>query len=314
MQKDVDLLIIGSGPAGLSAAQYGARGGLATLAVEQMAVGGQALMIDVLENYPGFVGARSGMLIMEEMHAQAEGFGAEFLFDSVCSLRRDGRFFRAELSSGGSIKAGALILASGAGHRTLNVPGEAEFSGRGVSYCASCDGPFFKNKKIFVVGGGDAACDEARFLSRISGDITMLVRRTEFKAQKALVHRLLKDGSIKTRFCTRVAAIKGEEKVKSLVLEDTETGKTSEEAADAVFVFAGLVPETGLVSGSGAEIQLKLDKSGFIISDQRMESSVKGIFTAGDVRSSPFRQVVTACADGAVAAHSAGEYIQEMTK
>jgi thioredoxin reductase (NADPH) len=314
MQKDVDLLIIGSGPAGLSAAQYGARAGLRTLAIEQMAIGGQALMIDVLENYPGCAGARSGMQVMEEMHAQAESFGAEFLFESVCALRHEGRFFGAELSSGGSIKASALILASGAGHRTLSIPGEVEYSGRGVSYCASCDGPFFKNKKIFVVGGGDAACDEARFLSRISSDITMLVRRAEFKAQKALVHRLLKDGSIKTRFCTRVVEIKGAEKVKSLVLENTETGKTSEEEADAVFIFAGLVPETGLVSGTDAGIQLKLDKSGFIITDQRMESSVKGIFAAGDVRSSPFRQVVTASGDGAVAAHSAGEYIEEISK
>ncbi|MDR3325311.1 MAG: FAD-dependent oxidoreductase [Spirochaetaceae bacterium] len=308
MQNNVELLIIGGGPAGLAAGQYGARAGLKTLVVEQAAIGGQALTIDALENYPAYGHERSGADFAEDMRVQALDFGVEFLFESVRSLgRRDG-LFEAVFEGGDRIAAQAIVLATGAGRRRLGIPGEEAFMGRGVSFCASCDGPFFKNKKIFVVGGGDAACDEARILARLSEDVTILVRGVEFKAQKALVRRVLSDGRIRTRFSTRVVEIRGAEKVASLVLEEGQ-GR-SEEAADAVFVLAGLVPAAALVSGAGAELRVKLDAAGFVVTDQRMESSVEGLFVAGDVRSTSFRQVVIACGEGAVAAHSAGEYVR----
>jgi thioredoxin reductase (NADPH) len=183
------------------------------------------------------------------------------------------------------------------------VPGEDEFTGRGVSYCASCDGPFFKNKKIFVSGGGDAACDEARFLCKISTDINLIVRRDSFRAQKAVSDRILKEPNIKVHFCTKIAAIKGKDRVTSVVLE--KNNEQNDVPADAVFVFVGIVPNTKLAGSA------KLDSGGFIITDQKMESSVKGLFAAGDVRSSPFRQVIVAAGEGAVAAHSAGEYLRE---
>ncbi|MDR2865640.1 MAG: FAD-dependent oxidoreductase [Spirochaetaceae bacterium] len=317
MQKQVDLLIIGAGPAGLSAAQYGARGGLNTLVVERMAVGGQALLIDVLENYPGNRESKSGFQICADMKAQADQFGAEFLIDSVTAIRRTSGLsgagsFIAELSGGISIQSPAIIFTCGAGHKKLGIPGEEELLGRGVSYCASCDGPFFKNKKIFVVGGGDMACDEARFLSKISSNITMLVRRTEFRAQKMIARRVLEDDHIKVRFLTGILEVKGSDKVRSLVLKNMQSGDIYEEDADALFVFAGITPYTDLLSGKGTELQVKLDDSGFIITDQHMESSIKGLFAAGDVRSTPFRQVVVACGEGAIAAHSAAEYLKEV--
>ncbi|MDR2053089.1 MAG: FAD-dependent oxidoreductase, partial [Treponema sp.] len=185
-KTDWDLIIIGAGPAGLTAAQYGARSNLKVLVIEQLAPGGQVLNIDKLENYPGIVPEKSGWEFAEALHRQAEDFGAEFLTDSVMALTKEGDIFRVSLGDGGTRNAAAVIAAAGTKHRTLNIPGEKEFYGRGVSYCAACDGPFFKGKKIFVVGGGDAACDEAQYLSRLSSQIVVIHRRDRFRAQKAL--------------------------------------------------------------------------------------------------------------------------------
>ncbi|MDR2370679.1 MAG: FAD-dependent oxidoreductase [Treponema sp.] len=308
---DADLIIIGGGPAGLTAAQYGARANLRVLLIEQLAPGGQALNIDVLENYPGNVGSgnagpKSGFEFSQDLHRQAEAFGAAFLIDSACSVKKEeGRF--SVLAGNGEIRrAEAVILASGAKHRTLDIPGEAEFQGRGISYCATCDGPFFKGKKIFVVGGGDAACDEAQYLARLSPQITLIHRRGMFRAQKALADRVLHNPGISVRFNTVMKEIRGEKKVSSVILETD--GKQSEEAADAVFIFTGMIPQAGLAAGLGAA----LDQSGYVITDQNMASSVPGFFAAGDVRASPFRQVVVAAGEGAVAAHSAAAYIDEI--
>jgi len=306
------LLIVGGGPAGLCAAQYGARAGLATLLIEGGAPGGQALMIEKLENYPGNIDGKSGSEIASFMHRQAESFGADFLMEQAVSIEKTGeagsfvvRFFDAPAVTGR-----ALILATGAGHRKLNVPNEERLTGYGVSYCANCDGPFFRNKRIFVVGGGDAACDEARFLSGISDDITMLVRRAGFSAQKAVREMVLRDRNIKVRFNTRVTGIKGEDRVTGIGLEDIKSSKISEERADAVFIFAGIVPNNELVAGNDSKIRLQTDEKGFILTNQAMESSCPGLFAAGDVRSSPFRQVIVAAADGAVAAHSAFSFVK----
>jgi thioredoxin reductase (NADPH) len=328
--SEIDLLIIGAGPAGLTAAQYGSRANLHVLVIEQLAPGGQALLIDTLENYPGNVdrlddsgkriaGPRTGFEFSQDLHHQAENFGAVFLSGAVVSLRKEGGLFTAVLANGETRSAPAVILASGAAHRLLDIPGEKEFGGRGVSYCATCDGPFFKGKKMFVVGGGDAACDEAQYLSRLTSKVVLIHRRDRFRAQKSLADRVMRNPNIEVRFNTIMKEIKGAEnpmqKVSAVILEKTVkgdgcrgTGEMYEEPADAVFIFAGTTPQSALA----AEIGAALDENGYVVTDQKMASSVPGLFAAGDVRSGSFRQVVVAAGEGAVAAHSAAEYIDEL--
>jgi thioredoxin reductase (NADPH) len=320
---DNDLIIIGAGPAGLTAAQYGARANLDVLVVEQMAPGGQVLLIDVLENYPGntgqfddagnqISGPKTGYEFSQDLRRQAESFGASFLSSSVTSLKKEGDFFTIGISDNGTRRAKAVIIATGASHRLLDIPGEKEFTGRGVSYCATCDGPFFKNKKIFVVGGGDAACDEAQYLSRMTGKVVLIHRRDAFRAQKALAERTLRNSRIEVRFNTIMKEIRGEQKVKSVLLADVKSGVVHEEAADAVFIFTGIIPQSSLVCADNG-VKAELDANGYIITDQKMAANIPGLFAAGDVRQSPFRQVVVAAGEGAVAAHSAAEYIETMS-
>jgi len=315
---NADLLIIGAGPAGLTAAQYGARANLKVLVIEQLAPGGQVLLIDALENYPGNAGQfdasgnetvppKSGYEFAMDLHRQAEGFGASFLTGSVVSLKKENDLFTVTLHDGGTLRAASVIMATGAKPRLLDIPGEKEFSGRGVSYCATCDGNFFRGKRIFVAGGGDAACDEARYLSRLTDKLTLVHRRDSFRAQKALAQRTIDNPNIEVRLSTVIKEIKGEKKVGSVVLQDVKTGRTYEENTDAVFIFAGTVPQSSLASDAGAAV----DESGYIITDQKMSTNIPGLFAAGDIRSGAFRQVVTAAADGAVAAHNAAEYIDE---
>ena len=315
MLTDVDLIIIGAGPAGLTAAQYGARANLSVLVLEQLAAGGQALLIDVLENYPGIAPGKTGYDFCEDLRRQAEGFGAKIITEGAQTLSKEGENFTVALANGQSMRAPAVILATGAKHRVLDIPGEKEFSGRGVSYCATCDGPFFKNKKIFVVGGGDAACDEAQYLSRLSSQVILIHRRDKFRAQRALADRVLHNPNIQVRFNTVMKEIKGTGgKVSSVVLTKTGSYESdiSEENADAVFIFTGTVPQTSLVTGGFSGLVVKTDEAGHIITDERMASSVPGLFAAGDVRASPFRQVITAAADGAIAAHCAAAHIERL--
>jgi thioredoxin reductase (NADPH) len=327
---DADLIIIGAGPAGLTAAQYGARANLKVLVIEQLGPGGQALVIDVLENYPGNVeqkdasgnvvcNVKSGYELSMDLHRQAESFGALFFSGAVVSLKKEDGFFTAGLSDGKSLTAVSVIVATGAKPRLLDVPGEKEFTGRGVSYCATCDGNFFREKKMIVVGGGDAACDEARYLSRLTKDLTIIHRRESFRAQKALVERTMNDPRIKIKFNKIIKEIKGEKKVKSVIMQDTKTGEVFEEETDAVFIFAGVVPQSDIVADLAAELAAEsdlaaaiLDEDGYIITDQKMATGIAGLYAAGDIRSGAFRQVITACADGAVAAHSASEYIDSI--
>ena len=305
MEPDWDLVIIGAGGAGLGAAQYGARANLKTLLFEEMAPGGQALVIDRLENYPGIPEPVSGYEFAELLHRQALAFGAEIRSDSVAGLRKEGDRFVVE-GSGGAVTAWAVILATGAKHRHLGVPGEQEFSGRGVSYCATCDGPFFKGKRILVVGGGDSACDEAMFLAKLTDKLILVHRKDRFRAQKALAERVLANPNIETRFLHTVKEIYGTKQVEGVTLVRTDTGQEYREPVDAVFVFVGSLPQTALVPDAAK------DDTGSILTNDRMETSIPGLYAAGDVRATPFRQLVTALADGAVAAHSASQYIDEM--
>jgi thioredoxin reductase (NADPH) len=311
IKPDIDLIILGAGPAGLTAAQYGARANLQVLVVEELSPGGQALFIDALENYPGNIAkgsstVKSGFELAQDMRRQAEDFGAQFISEKAQSLSKKGDVFEVTLGNGKTLTALSIILATGAKHRKADIPGEETFSGRGVSYCANCDGPFFKGKKIFVVGGGDAACDEAQFLSRLSPTVVILHRRDQFRAQKALAERVLHNPRIEVRFNTQIREIRGEQKVSAVALERMNTGEHYEEAADAVFIFIGTIPQTALVP------DLQKDEQGYILTDQGMGTSISGLFAAGDVRSCPFRQVVVAAGEGAVAAHSAAAYIDRV--
>jgi thioredoxin reductase (NADPH) len=244
------------------------------------------------------------------MHRQAEAFGVRFLTGAVLSLTKEGNLFTAILAEGGELRASAAILATGAEHRTLDIPGEAEFAGQGVSYCATCDGPFFKGKPMLVVGGGDTACDDAEYLSRLSDRIILIHRRDRFRAQKALAERVMHNPHIEVRFNTMLREIRGEKQVSEVVLKTV--GKEAapeavyEEAVNAVFIFAGTVPRTSLVPDA------EKDEAGYIVTDQRMASSIPGLYAAGDVRSGPFRQVVIAAGEGAVAAYCAAEYIASL--
>jgi len=310
MEKIYDVIIIGGGTAGLAAAQYAGRSNLSTLVIEEKSEGGQAVLIDRLENYPGILEPVNGWDFANTMKKQAEAFGAEFMYAKVTGLGRKGDTFHIPLEAGDgaepqTLQSRTVILATGAEHRKLGVPGEAEFYGKGVSYCATCDGPFFRNKHIVVVGGGDAACDEAGFLAHLTDRVTMVHRRDSFRAQKALAERTINNPHIKVRFNTVVKEIRGEGKVSSVLLADSETGAEQELACDAVFIFIGMDPRTELASLA------KKNEEGYLVTDEHMHTSIPGLFAAGDIRAKPFRQIVTAASDGAVAAHEAASCIDE---
>jgi thioredoxin reductase (NADPH) len=307
MTTDQDLIIIGAGGAGLSAAQYGARGNLRTLVLEEVSSGGQALLIDGLENYPGFPEPINGFDFTQKMEEQARKFGATFDNTGVTSVTRDGHIFKVKTDKG-TLTAPAVILATGALHKTLGVPGETEFSGHGVSYCATCDGPFFKAKRMLVVGGGDAACDEAMYLAHLASGVLMIHRRDKFRAQKSLAARVLDNPKIEVRFHTELRKIEGDRMVTRVHLVNNATQKECEEQVAAVFVFIGSDPRSALAASLG----VPLDDVGYVKTNDRMETSVPGLYAAGDVRATPFRQLVVAASEGAIAAHAAGQYIDEL--
>ncbi len=298
-----DYVVIGAGCAGLASAQYAARGGLSVLVLDVAGAGGQVLQISELENYPGVFPAVDGATYMMTMQKQAEAFGAKVIQAQVLSIDKlPGGAFIVKTKKA-AYEANCLCLATGAIHRNLEVPGEKEFSGRGVSYCATCDGPFFRNKKIVVVGGGDSACSEAIYLSTLSSDVSIIHRRDKFRAQQAVIEKMLAAG-VKPVYDSVVKEIKGSAKVESVIVENVKTGEQTELTTDAVFIFTGMLPQTDLVD------MLPKDPAGYILTDENMETSVPGLFAAGDVRSKPFRQVVTAVSDGAIAAHVASERIR----
>jgi len=305
MKTTNDLIIIGAGPGGLTAAQYGSRANLSVLLIEEMASGGQALLIDDLENYPGFDQPVKGMEFSQKLENQARNFGTEFLNASALKISKQDNIFSVETSKG-IFTCYAIIFATGAKHKNMGIPGEKEFGGKGVSYCATCDGPFFRNKKILVVGGGDAACDEAGFLSKLSDKVIMVHRRERFRAQKALAERVLRNKNIDVRFNTVLTEIKGDDRVNKVTLSRTDKDQTYEEDMDAVFIFIGITPQTALLP------DISKDSAGYILTDQNMETNIPGLFAAGDVRATPFRQVIVAAGEGAVATHSASHHIDDI--
>lgn len=303
--KNYDVVIVGGGPAGLACGQYSARAGRKTLIVEEMACGGQTMIIDEIENYPG-LGKISGYEIGMKFEEQATKFGCEFLYESVLSIDKNDSLFEIKTSNQ-TIISKVVVIATGSKHRELDVPGEKELKGHGVSYCATCDGPFFKGKKILVCGGGDSALQEGMYLTKISDDVTVCHRRDKFRAQSAVVENLKATGKAKFKLNHNVVSINGENnKVKSVTFVDKTDNKTYAEDFDAVFVFVGNIPRTDLVPSC------EKDNAGFIITDEKMMTSISGLFAIGDVRNTPFRQIVTAASDGAIAAHYASEYIDDL--
>lgn len=299
---DTDILVIGGGPAGMSAAQYALRAGYRTMLLEMMALGGQLLQIDEIENYPG-IEKTSGFELTEKMETQTEEFGAEIVYGEATKIEKNGPFFSVETDQG-NIEAKAVIVATGATHRHLGAPGEEEYIGKGVSYCATCDGPFFKGKDVIAVGGGDTALTEALYLSKIAKSVTLIHRRSEFRAQKALVDKINERENIALELSNGIKEVLGDgEKVTHVLLNDGKSLPVS-----GIFIFVGITPNSELVKNVADR-----DESGFIKVNDRKETSLKGLFAAGDVTDTHFRQVVTACSDGALSAHMADEYISSLS-
>lgn len=303
MKAEFDCVVIGAGPAGLAAAQYAARSGLSVAAVD-FSAGGQAARIAELENYPGVFPAASGAAFCDTLKAQAESFGAKILSAKISSIDKTGGKFLAR-SEGDEFLALSAIVATGAAHRALGAKGEKEFAGSGVSYCATCDGPFFKGKDVIVAGGGDSACSEALYLSTLASSVTIVHRRGALRAAEVLAARVKSNPRVKVIYNATVEEIRGKGHVESVVLKNTLTGQTEEARIDGVFIFVGMKARSSLVDF------LDKDENGCVVTDERMRTKVPGLFAAGDVRAKPLRQIVTAVSDGAVAAQEAAAYVRE---
>jgi thioredoxin reductase (NADPH) len=299
-----DLVIIGAGPAGLTAGLYAARGGLKTLLLEKTAPGGQIITTDWVENYPGFPEGISGFDLVDRMKSQTERFGLVVQSREVkrLELSPDKKIVATDK---GSFETKALILACGATPQKLGVEGETQMTGKGVSYCATCDGPFYRDQDVAVIGGGDVAVEEAVFLARFARKIHLIHRRGELRATKVLQKRAMDEEKISFIWDTIPTRIVGESAVEGLDLKNVTSGEVSHLPVQGVFVFIGYLPTTDLVKGL-----LKLDAQGFVITDDDMETSVPGVFAAGDIRSKLLRQVATAVGEGATAAFAAEKYLE----
>jgi thioredoxin reductase (NADPH) len=299
-----DIAIIGGGPAGLSAGIYGARAKLSTVIIEKMYPGGQAAITHLIENYPGFVDGIGGSELTESMKNQAERFGAKILNGEVEDIKKQASLFYVKLKSE-TVEAKSIILAMGAEPRKLDVKGEKEFTGQGVSYCATCDGAFYTDMPIMVIGGGDTAIEEAIYLTRFASSVTVVHRRDQLRATKILQDRAFKNEKIKFIWDSVVKEIKGKDMVEEVVLKNVKTGEESSVFVNGVFSAVGYVPNTASIKGL-----VKLNDRGYVITDDKMATDIPGIFAAGGIREKSLRQVVTAVSDGAIAAVEAEKYIE----
>ena len=308
-----NVIIVGSGPAGYTAAIYLARAGLKPVVVAgALTPGGQLINTTEVENYPGFPDGVMGPDLMESMQRQAERFGAEIVFDDVESADLQGELKSVHLSGGQDLQTRTGIVATGSNYRHLNVPGELEYSGKGVSYCAPCDGFFFRGKPIVVVGGGDSAMEEANFLARFGSSVTLIHRRDEFRASQIMVERTRENPKINLLMNTVVERINGDGKgVTSLDLRNTATNETSKIEANGVFVAIGHVPQTGFLGG-----QLDLDDHGYIRIDETStgatRTSVPGVFAAGDCADAIYQQAIVAAGSGCRAALDVQSYLEDI--
>ena len=300
--EEYDVIIIGGGPAGLSAALYSSREGQKTLVLDKGVPGGQIYLSSAVENYPG-VKSTDGQGLVATMVEQANSFGAQInQFEEVKEANLAEGTLKTEK---GGYRAKSIIIATGNRWRKLGVPGEEELLGKGVSYCATCDGPFFKGQKVAVVGGGDSAVEEAIHLTRFAEKVYLIHRRDELRASRALQEAASKNPKIEFIWDTEVSKINGENSVSSLTLKNRKSGEESELDAAGAFIFIGLVPNSEIFKG-----QLEMDGRGYLITDEWMRTGVAGVYAAGDVRHSPVKQLTTAAADGTVSALAASRDLQ----
>ncbi|AKL98050.1 thioredoxin-disulfide reductase [Endomicrobium proavitum] len=301
-----DAIIIGGGPAGMTAAIYTARARLNTLLIEKSGCGGQMAVTDLLENYPGFNGGINGFELGTKLEAQVKDFGAQIVYDEVESISEGN--IKTVKTPNAAYQAKTVIIAAGTKVKNLGVKGEEKFIGNGISFCAVCDAPFYKNKDVLVVGGGDSAVQEAIYLAKFAKNVTIIHRRDELRAAKILRERMLSYKNISVMYNTVADNITGSEKIEKVTVSNVKTKEQKDLKVDGIFVFVGLLPNTTFSSN------VALDALGYIITDENMKTSIPGIFAAGDIRKKQLRQVVTAASDGAQAAISAQHYIEENEK
>lgn len=297
MEHIYDVVIIGGGPAGYTGALYAARAGLDTALVEKMSIGGQMTLTDEIDNYPGFEKGIDGISLGMKMQESAERFGSKTIFDEVTNVSLDGEIKKLTLT-GSDIFAKNVIIAVGAEPRRLNIEGEQQFIGSGVHYCAHCDGRFYKDKKVVVIGGGSSAASDALYLSKLAKSVTLIHRRDTLRAEKIYNQPLENAENISFIWDSEVCGFIGESKISGVKIKNVKTGELTDIFCDGVFVSIGREPSTKFLKG-----KIALDKNGYIIADETTKTSVDGVFAAGDVRTKELRQIVTAVADGAVAAH-----------
>lgn len=295
-----DLIILGAGPAGLTAAIYAARGGLSTCVLETMAYGGQTLTINELENYPG-IAKTDGFSFAVTLEEQAKSFGAEIVYDQIKSVELNGEIKSVTTDASGKLEARALIIATGAKPSALLPDDERRLVGHGVSYCATCDGALYRGKTVAVVGGGNTAVTDAIYLKKFAKEVYIIHRREEFRAAKILVDRMIAAG-VKIFVPYIATEICGEEKVSAIKAKNLNTDEITEIAVDGVFVAVGAKPATEIFAEIATE-------NGYILTDENMATNISGVFAAGDVRKKSLRQVVTACADGAIAGEEAVKFV-----
>ncbi len=304
--EHIKVLIIGSGPAGLSAALYAARANLEPVVLTGMTMGGQASLTHLIENYPGFPEGLGGAELGELFKVQAERFGAKVVFDTVTEVDFSTKPYKIK-TYGAQYTADVVIITTGANPRHLDIPGEEEYTGRGVSYCGTCDGFFFKEKDIVVVGGGDSALEEGLFLTRFANKVTVIHRRDELRASSILQTRAKENPKVDFVWDTVVSSIEGEDMVKHVQLENRKTNKKSSFETDGVFIFIGHIPNTEIFID-----QIEMDENGYIIVNAGMETDKPGIFAAGEVADPHFRQVITSAGMGAAAAIQATRYLESL--
>jgi|Deesub1362B_J571_1020462.scaffolds.fasta_scaffold02174_5 thioredoxin reductase (NADPH) len=304
-----DILILGGGPAGLTAGLYAARGDMRALLLEKLVAGGQAATTEWIENYPGFPEGISGPELAQKMEEQAVRFGLQVAHEEVQGLEvveGDPRSFRVRTDRGVH-QALAVILALGADWRELGVPGEEEFRGRGVSYCATCDGPFFRDQEVLVVGGGDTAVEEGIYLAKFARKVHIVHRRDRLRASALIQKRAFENPKVDFIWSTVVESIEGSQQVEKVRLKDLKTGNSWEKDCAGVFIFVGTTPNTQFLAGI-----VEMDERGYILTDEDMRTSVDGIFACGDARKKLLRQVITACGEGATAAFAAQQYVEKL--
>lgn len=304
-EKIHDVVIIGAGPAGMTAAVYASRANLDTVMLERGVPGGQMANTEDVENYPGF-DFITGPELSTKMFEHAQKFGAQYKYGDLKSVEDHGEY-KTLITSSEEIKTKTVIIATGAEYKKIGVPGEDTLAGRGVSYCAVCDGAFFKERELVVIGGGDSAVEESVYLTKFASKVTIVHRRNELRAQKILQDRAFKNEKIEFIWDTELQTINGDDKVKSVTLLDKNTGNTYDYDADGVFVYIGMKPLTQPFENLGI-----LNELNYIETNSEMETSVPGIFAAGDVIDKTLRQIVTATGDGSIAAENAQKYIETL--